>query len=225
MAARSKAGARWVEFLRTLRTELPGEWSIRGGGLKALLVREPIGWAIPWIGCSKASSVRMHAGVAPAVNAELSWLMGVYGLDMGDVSRGPRSIELGEDGDLDVARTFAGHALARIDELTLERYAEWAERSLQLLSGPDLPSAYILMAPGWRVVNDSGDPVGAAEACIEWAHQRWPRTPEVIPPKRRFYEELIESWKAGGRERALANLIENRDRQLAEQGYDTPRFD
>ena len=93
-----------------MRPDLPGEWSTRGGGMKAILVREPIGWAIPWIGCSKASSVRTHAGVAPALWDRLDWLMGIYGLDMADVPRGPRSIELGTDGDVDVARGFVGHA-------------------------------------------------------------------------------------------------------------------
>lgn len=215
-----------MEILRILYEELPGQWSLRGGGLKSILVREPIGWAIPWIGCSKASSVRTHAGVAPALTPELRLLMGVYGLDMGDVPRGPRSIELGEDGDLEVARTFAGHALTRIDELTPDRYADWAERSLHmLLAGQEPPHTYVLMAPGWRVANDNGDPVEAAEACITWVHRKWPKTPAVIPPKQRFFEGLIDTYKAGGRERALTFLTENRERQLAEQGYDTPRVD
>jgi hypothetical protein len=191
--------------------------------MAALLVREPIGWAIPWIGASKASSVRTHAGVAPAVWRELNWLMGVYGLDMADVPRGPRSIELGEEGDLDVARTFAGHALNRFDELTPERYADLAERALQRIDGPELPPNRILMAPGWRVVNDSGDPVAAAEVCIEWSARRWGPGDESAEQDRQFYEGLIAAWKAGGRDQALAFLAENRDRQLAEQGYGEPR--
>ena len=222
MAASSNAGKRWVEILRTLRQELPGEWSLRGGGLKTLLVREPIGWAIPWIGASKASSVRTHAGVAAALKPTLIWAMGVYGLDMTDVPRGPKSIQLGEQGDLDVARTFADHALTRFETLTPERYAEWAESSLQLLDGPRLPDDYILMAPGWRVVNDSGDPIKAAEGCIEWMHRRRRTADDAPPPGVAFYEGLIASYTDGGRERALAYLTENRDRQLAEQGYDTP---
>ena len=72
MATRSTAGKRWVEVLDVLQDELPGEWSLRGGGMKTMLVREPLGWAIPWIGCSKASSVRMHCGVAPATGHR-SW--------------------------------------------------------------------------------------------------------------------------------------------------------
>ena len=83
--ARSAEGTRWEEILRAIRPDLPGEWSTRGGGMKAILVREPIGWAIPWIGCSKASSARTHAGVAPALWDRLDWLMGIYGLDMADV--------------------------------------------------------------------------------------------------------------------------------------------
>lgn len=221
--AKSTAGKRWEEILGALRPELPGEWSLRGRGMKAMLMGEPIGWAIPWIGCSKASSVRTHAGVAPALRDQLNWLMGVYGLDMGDVRHGPKSIQLGEDGDLDVARTFVGHALARFEELTPERYAEWAERSLALLAGPELPTRdYLLMAPGWRVVNDSGDPVVAAEACTAWAEQRWPRDPDIVASKRHFFGDLVDAYKQGGREEALVFLAENRDRQLAEQGYGTP---
>ena len=33
------------------------------------------------------------------------------------------------------------------------------------------------------------------------------------------------SYQDGGRDRALAFLTDNHDRQLAEQGYDTPSFD
>ncbi|MDF2732520.1 MAG: hypothetical protein K0S92_1153, partial [Desertimonas sp.] len=226
VAATSTLGKRWVGILRTLRPELPGEWSLRGGGMKAMLMREPIGWAIPWIGCSKASSVRTHAGVAPAVWDRLNWLMGAYGLDMADVPRGPRAIELGTDGDLEVARTFVGHAIDRFEELTPARYAAWSERSLQLLAGPELPkSTYLLMAPGWRIVNDSGDPVDAAEACIDWAQRRWPQSAELVAQQRSFYEALISAYKDGGRDDALAFLTENRDRQLVEQGYDSPSID
>jgi hypothetical protein len=213
-----------LEILRVLQAELPGEWSIRGGGLKAKLVREPIGWAIPWIGASKASSVRTHAGVAPAVWPQLSWLMNEFGLDMEDVRGGARSIELGEDGDLEVARTFAGHALTRFEELTPERYADWAERSLPMMSGPELPLNYILMAPGWRVINDSADPVEAAEVCIEWSARRWGEGDETAVRDRRFYEGLIAAWQVGGRDDGLAFLAENRDRQLVEQGYGEPRY-
>jgi len=193
--------------------------------MKAILVREPIGWAIPWIGCSKASSARTHAGVAPALWDRLDWLMGIYGLDMADVPRGPRSIELGEDGDVDVARGFVSHALERFEELTAQRYAELAERTLQRINEPVLPKSFVLMAPGWRIVNDSGDPVEAAEACIDWAQRRWPQSADLVAQKRRFYEALISAYQDGGRDQALAFLTDNRDRQLAEQGYDTPSFD
>ncbi len=223
--ARSAEGTRWEEILRAIRPDLPGEWSTRGGGMKAILVREPIGWAIPWIGCSKASSARTHAGVAPALWDRLDWLMGIYGLDMADVPRGPRSIELGEDGDVDVARGFVSHALERFEELTAQRYAELAERTLLRVNEPVLPKSFVLMAPGWRIVNDSGDPVEAAEACIDWAQRRWPQSADLVAQKRRFYEALISAYQDGGRDQALAFLTDNRDRQLAEQGYDTPSFD
>ena len=89
------------------------------------------------------------------------------------------------------------------------------------MAGPDLPPDRILMAPGWRVVNDDGDPVEAAEACIEWMARRW-GADDVAGRYRPFYEGLVESWKAGGRAQALEFLAQNRDRQLAEQGYDSP---
>jgi hypothetical protein len=218
MASGSSAGKRWVEILGVLRTELPGEWSLRGGGLKALLVAEPIAWANPWIGASKASSVRMHAGVAPALAPVLAWPLGVYGIDMSEAPTGLRALPLGEEGDLDVARGFAAHAMQRIGELTPARFAEWAEAALRDFRDGKPPTADLAMAPGWRVVNDTGDPVDAAQACLDFAGQHPPDAGWVAPYVA-FFEALIAAWEQGGRESALKFLVGHRDRQLAEQGY------
>jgi hypothetical protein len=216
---------RWVEILRVIRDDLPGRWTIRGRGMKTTLIREPIGWTIPWIGASKGSFGRLHAGVAPAVEQAVSWRTGPYGLDMVDVRGGPRGIDFGATDDLDVARTFVGHALVRIDELSPTALAEKGERGLQVMfdlvsprSDMDLPSRYVMGAVGWRIVNDSGNPVEAAEQCIRYVEfQTWERATkdESIG----FYRELIDVWTSGGRDESLTWLAERRDRQLAELGY------
>lgn len=224
MAVVAASGKRWVEILRVLREELPGDWSIRGGGLRSILIREPIGWTIPWIGASKASSVRMHAGVAPALTPHLGWLMGEYGLDMSEL-RDPRlrALPLGDDGDLEIARQFVVPALARIAELTPQFYARRAEYVLGVVAdGGPTSSTTHLMAPGWRVINGSGDPVAAARICQDWARWRLAGEPEYIPPYLDFYDGLIDAWHSGGRDHALAFLTWNRDHQLAEQRYDEP---
>lgn len=130
----------------------------------------------------KASFVTMYAGVIPAVDPVLSFRMGLYGIDMVDVPGGPRTIDLGAEGDLEVARTFVGHALRRIDELTAQYFAAEAEYDLEVMSRlehphrRDLPSHHILGAPGWRAVDDSGDPAVAASECIRYVeHQTWER--------------------------------------------------
>jgi hypothetical protein len=220
MASGSSAGKRWVEILRALRTEMPGEWSLRGSGLKSLLVAEPIGWANPWFGASKASSVRMHAGVAPALVPALAWPLGVYGLDMSEAPKGLRALPLGEEGDLEVARGFAAHALQRIAELTPERYAQWAEGALRDFRDGKPPTVDLAMAPGWRVVDESGDPVEAAHACLDFARQH-PADAGWVAPYVAFFEALIAAWEEGGRDLALKFLVDHRDRQLAEQGYGT----
>ncbi|MFV0308923.1 MAG: hypothetical protein ACK5OX_14400 [Desertimonas sp.] len=207
-----------VEILTTLASELPGDWTVRGRGMKSMLLGEPLGWAVRWIGASKASSVRMHSGVAPAVGANVSFAMGVFGLDMSELTDGPRSLALGTPDDLGQARVFAGRAISRMNELTAARYAERAERALQVLvDGGNPTAAYLAAAPGWRVVTGDADPVEA----IETIRRLRPTPSPAETPSRTstFYDTLVTRWTSGGRQSALAVLTECRDASLVEQGY------
>lgn len=202
-----------MEILRQLGEELPGEWSLRGRGMKSLLIGEPIGFPVRWIGGSKASSTRMHAGSAPSVNGFVSFEMGVFGLDMSQMPQGQRALDLGSPDDLDQARAFAHRALERMDDRSAERYHGFAEFALDQLPGGDPRDPHLRFAPGWRVVFDDGDPLAA----IERIRQLRPPPPESGLSG--FFDGLADRWSTGGRDAALAFMVERRDASLVEQGY------
>lgn len=213
--------ARWLEIAATLRDELPGRWSLRGGGQKTMIVGEPVEWAIPWFGFSKGSIGRLHCGVAPAMEPLLEWRMGRYGFDMSEVRSGPRSIDLLADDALDVARGFVfGPGIARIELLTPDYYGERAE---QEAADQAAEGGWVLMAPGWRVINDSGSPVDVAARCIAWVQQRFAHDPAYVALHADFFRQLIDAWNDGGRDAALTFLVEHRDAQLREQKLDVAR--
>lgn len=163
--------------------------------------------------------MRMHAGVMPAVTHHLVFAMGIYGLDMADIPRGPRRIDLGADGDLAVAKTFAQQALARIEELSQEYLALRAETALSTWDGGQKMPPFLLTAPGWRLVRGEGDPVEAARRCIDAAMTSSVLESEAKRDAAAFFETMIGLYESEGREAALTWLGELRDRNLAELGY------
>ena len=113
-----------------------------------------------------------------------------------------------------------GRGLERIGLLTPEYYAERAE---QEAAEPVPEDGWILMAPGWRIVNDTASPVEVAERCITWVQERFGRDPAYAALHADFYRQLIDAWNGGGRDTALSFLVEHRDEQLRQQKLDTPR--
>ncbi|MGY0006887.1 hypothetical protein [Micromonospora sp. I033] len=224
MSSADKA-RRWRQILSALRPDLPGEWSLRGSGLDTVLVREPLDWALGWIGYA-GSPTRpvgwVAAGVQPLVTPFTSWVM-TYGVRMDEVRSGPSTVDLSSDEAVDQARRFLLDAgLAKIDSWPAERLADVAERDFA--QDPGRRRTHWHQLPGWRVVNDTASPVEPATQLAELSHARAAESSgkggRQLAEQAAFYAGLVEAWHDGGRDGALRFLTGQRDRALAARKLD-----
>ncbi|TYB40336.1 hypothetical protein FXF50_00985 [Micromonospora sp. AP08] len=216
---------RWRHVLTELRPELPGEWSVRGAGLGMVLAREPLDWALAWIGYS-GSPTRpvgwVAAGVQPLVSPFTSWIM-TYGVRMDEVRSGPPTVDLSADEAVEQARRFVLKAgLAKIDGWPAERLADVAERDFA--QDPRRRRTHWHQLPGWRVVNGTGSPVEPATQLVELCRERAAGTSGTgarqLAEQAAFHEGLVRAWQDGEREAALEFLTAQRDQALAARKLD-----
>lgn len=216
---------RWRHVLTELRPDLPGEWSLRGTGLDTVLVREPLDWALAWVGYS-GSPTRpvgwVAAGVQPLVAPFTSWIM-TYGVRTDEVRSGPPTVDLSADEAVDQARRFVLDAgLAKIDSWPAERLADVAERDFA--QDPRRRRTHWHQLPGWRVVNGTGSPVEPATQLVELCRERAAGTSGTgarqLAEQATFHERLVRAWQDGEREAALEFLTGRRDEALAARKLD-----
>ncbi|NES27159.1 hypothetical protein GCE86_14220 [Micromonospora terminaliae] len=224
MSSADKA-RRWRQILTDLRPDLRGEWTLRGAGLDTVLAREPLGWALAWIGWS-GSPTRpvgwVAAGVQPLVAPFTGWVM-TYGLRMDEVRSGPPTVDLSAGDALDQARRFVLDAgLEKIDSWPAERLADVAERDYA--QDPRRRRTHWHQLPGWRVVNGTASPVEPATALAELSRDRAAEASGTgarqLGEQAAFYEGLVRAWHDGERDTALRFLTEQRDRALAARKLD-----
>ncbi|MGC3862913.1 hypothetical protein ACPSM1_22305 [Micromonospora chersina] len=216
---------RWRHVLTELRPDLPGEWSVRGTGLGTVLVREPLDWALAWIGYS-GSPTRpvgwVAAGVQPLVTPFTSWIM-TYGIRMDEVRPGPSTVDLTADGAVEQARRFVlDTGLAKIDGWPAERLADVAERDFA--QDPRRRRTHWHQLPGWRVVNGTASPVEPATELVELCRERAAGTSGTgarqLAEQAAFHDGLVRAWQDGEREAALEFLTAQRDQALAARKLD-----
>ncbi|MGV9806111.1 hypothetical protein [Micromonospora chersina] len=216
---------RWRHVLTELRPDLPGEWSVRGTGLGTVLVREPLDWALAWIGYS-GSPTRpvgwVAAGVQPLVSPFISWVM-TYGVRMDEVRSGPPTVDLSADEAVEQARRFVLDAgLAKLDSWPAERLADVAERDFA--QDPHRRRTHWHQLPGWRVVTGTASPVEPATQLVDLCHERAAGTSGTgarqLAEQAAFHEGLVRAWQDGDREAALAFLTAQRDQALADRKLD-----
>ncbi|MEU4370760.1 hypothetical protein [Micromonospora chersina] len=216
---------RWRHVLTELRPDLPGEWSVRGSGLGAVLVREPLDWALAWIGYSGSPTRPLGwvaAGVQPLVTPFTSWIM-TYGIRMDEVGSGPSTVDLAADEAVEQARRFVLDAgLAKIDGWPAERLADVAERDFA--QDPRRRRTHWHQLPGWRVVNGTASPVEPATQLVELCRERAAGTSGTgarqLAEQAAFHDGLVRAWQDGKREAALEFLTAQRDQALAARKLD-----
>lgn len=217
---------RWRNILAELRPHLPGDWSVRGTGPDTMLIREPVDWALTWIGffdSPTSSDSWVAAGVQPLVVPFTSLVM-TYGISMNEVRSGPPAIDLlADDADEHVRQFVLGAGLEKIDGWPAERLADVAERDFA--QDPRRRRTHWHQLPGWRVVNGTASPAEPAEQLVtryrELAGGSSKRGARQLLKHVEFYELLRDVWNDGGRDDALKFLVEHRDRDLVAQKLDT----
>ncbi|SCL45896.1 hypothetical protein [Micromonospora chersina] len=216
---------RWRQVLTELRPDLPGEWSVRGTGLGTVLVREPLDWALAWIGYSGSPTRPVGwaaAGVQPLVTPFTSWIM-TYGIRMDEVRTGPSTLDLSADQAVEQARRFVLDAgLAKIDGWPAERLADVAERDFA--QDPGRRRTHWHQLPGWRVVNGTASPVEPATQLVALCRERAAGTSGTgarqLAEQAAFHDGLVRAWQDGEREAALEFLTARRDQALAARKLD-----
>ncbi|GGQ71384.1 hypothetical protein [Couchioplanes azureus] len=225
MSSADKA-RRWRNILTELRPHLPGDWSVRGTGPDTVLTREPVDWALAWIGYADSPTRAegwVSAGVQPLVVPFTSWVM-TYGIRMDEVRSGPRTVDLlADDADEQVRQFVLGAGLEKIDSWPVERLADVAERDFA--QDPRRRRTHWHQLPGWRVVNGTASPVEPAEQlvtlCRERAEGSSKKGAQQLLEQAAFYERLREVWNESGRDAALQFLTERRQQDLAAQKLET----
>lgn len=207
--------AEWQRLAVELRDELPGDWSLRGKGQQTILVREPTDWLLCWVGWGKSSyssSGWLYAAVQPLC-AYFERLSLNHGIRMDEVEGGPPSVDMTEPGAADVARAFlGGPAPATFDKWPIERLGMAAERDLPYPL--DERERYWLLAPGCRVVLDTGSPVEPAREVAKY----YVESEDGTADEAAYYTGLADSYESGGRAAALAYLEGRREPMLAAAG-------
>jgi hypothetical protein len=225
MSSADKA-RQWRKLLTELRPHLPGDWSIRGAGLDTVLTREPVGWALAWIGYADSPTRAVgwvSAGVQPLVVPFTSWVM-TYGIRMDEVRSGPRTVDLlSEDAGEQVRQFVLGAGLEKLDSWPAERLADVAERDFA--QDPGRRRTHWHQLPGWRVVNGTASPEEPAEQlvalCEERAKGASKKGGQQLREQAAFYQRLRDVWNDSGRDAALQFLEQRRDQDLAAHKLDT----
>ncbi|ANZ41512.1 hypothetical protein BBK82_41730 [Lentzea guizhouensis] len=207
---------RWHELARELAPSLPGQWSLRGWGEQTVLVEEPWDWTARWIGFDRSAYSEdgwFMAAVEPLVLDRFRWALS-FGIRMDEVRGGPLSVDLWADNAGQVLHDFVhGAALAVLDEWTVEKFAAAADKSMQRPVEKRRAPHYWLLAPGYRVVLDTGSPEEPLRQVIDHINESGKFATALL-----FYEELLERWQTGGRDKALKFLEFDRDRKMEEAG-------
>ncbi|MQA81750.1 MAG: hypothetical protein GEV10_25300 [Streptosporangiales bacterium] len=225
MADRKKSpSAEWQRLAAELRTDLPGDWSLRGKGRMTKLVREPVDWRLCWVGFGKSaysSAGWLYAAVQPLCTYFGGPPMSLnYGIRMDDVEGGPSSVDLTEPGAGDVVRDFlAGPAPATFDEWPLELFGTASERNLARPRDERGTPRFWLLAPGCRVVLDTGSPVEPAREAAAY-HLEWE---DGTAEEAAYYAGLADAFEAGGRDKALAYLEDRKEAMLVAADLATRR--
>ncbi|SBT43104.1 hypothetical protein [Micromonospora auratinigra] len=224
MSSAEKA-RRWRQILSGLRDELPGEWALRGTGLGTLLVREPVQWALAWIGYTGSPSRPAGwalAGVQPLV-LPFPELVLTHGVRMDEAASGPATVDLLSDtAAADVRGFVLDTGLPKIDDWPPDRLAEVAERDFA--QRPPKRYTFWHELPGWRVVTDAGSPTDPATQLAElWRERARTASAKAAAPltaHAEFYDRLRQAWDGGGRGAALEFLTGQRDEGLAARKLD-----
>lgn len=209
--AKSTKAKRWVEIAEQIKDALPGQWSIRGRGLRTCVVREPIKWLFACVGCGVGSrgTTRLFACVKPLFEPGIELTL-TYGLLMDEVLNAPKTIDFTDVDAAHVAVEFAtGPAQQKINQYTMERLAEIAE--MDFAASPEIRSRGLhrLRLPGWRVILETDSPEHPAEMALAWAKDASNDEFES------YFAELLTRWRSDGRIGALTFLKEHRERALA----------
>jgi hypothetical protein len=211
------------EILIELRPELPGDWTVRGRGLRRRLVQEPVEWTVVWI--SYGGSVRgpdgwFYAGVMPLVLPTPSFTV-EYGMRMDGVPYTPQSVDLLADNAVAVARQFFERAVPVITDWPAKRLADVAERSY--VRRAEATTTHWHELAGWRVVFGTASPVQPAAELAELydaeAH-RFKKVDEQLRRGAQYYRDLGAVYQAEGQSGALAFLEQHRLAMLAETHLD-----
>lgn len=210
--SKANAGSRWVEIAETLARKMPGEWVLAGRGQRAVLVRRPIGWTVPFIAFGQTSygEGRLFAARMSLLEPYTGWKV-TFGISLQDTPLYRPKLVITEPAAADrVERFVMDHALAAVDAFPEPRMVEVCaglQPPIDLTSSP-----YWAMAPGWAVITGQGSPVPSATAFVEFWTSRDPDNPDMV-----FYRDLIAQWEAGGGDAALAHLQRNREEIMTSQ--------
>ena len=206
---------RWRALITELAPSVPGDWEIRGSGWRTSLVRQPEPWTIAWIGFTKSAYSDegwFHAGVAPLVTHHFNW-GSPFTVRTDRVEGFPKAIDLTNPGVGEVLREFAvGPAIEKIERGLSSVLASGAEKNYARAQRPRRPPHYWLMVPGWRVVLGTDSPEAPAAEAVEFYTELGDT--EAIT----FYQTLLDTWKADGREGTLTFLEADRVRKIRAGG-------
>lgn len=201
----------WLRIARSLAADLPGTWRVAGTGIRAVVAREPIDWLVVWFGASRVrrdDDPCLIGGEASLVGPPFNLAIG-HGLRSDTRRDGPKRIQLSEPNAVELTRDFVlNDVLPRVERWSPEQLAQEAEDQLARPAAERGRPSRFPDAAGWRVVLDQGSPEQPVAEYKAWegaeaASVRW-------------YDELLEAWRSGGRERALQYLVGQRDQALAD---------
>lgn len=201
----------WVRIAKSLTSELPGEWTTGGNGIRTILVRRPIEWVLVWVGLDRVrrdDDPYLMGGLVQLVDRFR--LSAGHGLRSDRLPEGPGQVDLTEPTAPDVVRQFiTEHVLPRVDEWTPDKLAADAEAQLAIPAEQRGRPLVYQSAAGWRIVNDTGSPVEPASEAAAWFKRA------LSPADADWYNNLLQAWQDGGRPTALKYLEDQRAAALA----------
>jgi len=124
--SKANAGSRWVEIAETLARKMPGEWVLAGRGQRAVLVRRPIGWTVPFIAFGQTSygEGRLFAARMSLLEPYTGWKV-TFGISLQDTPLYRPKLVSTEPAAADrVERFVMDHGLAAVDAFPEPRMVE-----------------------------------------------------------------------------------------------------